>query len=353
MMASLRLSLVLILLLNSELVQAKGLFLSAESVEATEHGQLLSVSRPAMGTIFTIMTWAKEAQRERSISTINKAFEDLEKYESKISSWRESSDTHRLNTNGYKERIKVGSDLEYLVHKSQFWYQRTNGAFDPGSGHLYKFWSRQNGKLQLPKQEVIDRIRTGGGLAQIDVNQRGILFLQPMVRLDFGGIGKGAAADRIADLLRSSGVSNFVIDAGGDLSVFGRKGNTPWRVGVKDPRRAGTVAVFHGSGSYSLATSGDYERYVEIQGRRFSHIVDPRSGWPVQEIVSATVLADRSVDADALATAVSVLGINEGIKLINERDNTEVLIIDKDGREYLSKGWKRSGYLLQVVGGTP
>jgi thiamine biosynthesis lipoprotein len=160
---------------------------------------------------------------------------------------------------------------------------------------------------------------------------------KPGMNIGFGAIGKGFAVDRAAARLRQRGFGNFIIDAGGDVLIRGTRGGAPWEVAIRHPRHGRHLAIY-GAGDCAIATSGDYEQFSVIDEVRYSHILDPRSGWPARELASVTVITRRGIDADALATALFVMGSREGLALAERLDDTEALLILDDGTTRLSKG---------------
>ncbi|MCB0384273.1 MAG: FAD:protein FMN transferase [Bdellovibrionales bacterium] len=337
---------VLISIYFPQIAWGRGLSLSYES-RVEVHGRLVTESRPLMGTVFTVSIWTPESESIFALRSIRRCFDFLIDYENKVSSWKSGSDTDRLNQEAYSKWVEVGPEVLELIGHSRRWNKQSLGAFDPGKGKLYAYWrALKHNSSSIDKREINGMLGPSG-MDHVQVKRNSIRFLQPLVQLDFGGLGKGAAADITGRMLREAGFRNFVIDAGGDLLISGTKEGRDWRVGVQDPRRRGEVAHFSKGGEYALATSGDYERFIEIEGRRYSHIVDPRSGWPVQKVISATVLANNALDADALATAVTVLGAKAGLDLVNQLEGVEAYLIDQDQKEYLSRGWVRSGRMLR------
>jgi thiamine biosynthesis lipoprotein len=157
--------------------------------------------------------------------------------------------------------------------------------------------------------------------------------------INLGGIGKGHGVDRAGEVLQSRGVENFIIGGGGDLLVRGSKGGTPWRLGIQHPRRRGQLMGYLSLESNgAVVTSGDYERFVEIDGRRYHHIVDPRTGRPARGCVGVTLTAPNATQADAMATAVFVMGPIDGMELVEQTDGVEAVIIDDQLRMTISPG---------------
>jgi thiamine biosynthesis lipoprotein len=166
------------------------------------------------------------------------------------------------------------------------------------------------------------------------------------MRLGFGAVGKGFAADRVATTLRAAGFSNFIIDAGGDLVLSGQRGRSPWNIGIRHPRSVRLLATARLTGC-AIATSGDYEQYLVVDGVRYGHIIDPRTGWPVREVASVVVVAPRGADADALATGLFVLGPEDGLELVEKISSVEALFVMGDGTMRTSTGLELQGEKLE------
>jgi thiamine biosynthesis lipoprotein len=156
------------------------------------------------------------------------------------------------------------------------------------------------------------------------------------VQLDFGGIGKGMAVDLAIEHLRELGISNAIVNMGGDLRAIGSKGGTPWKIGIRHPRNKGVIASLETSGDESVFTSGDYERYFEYEGKRYHHILDPRTGYPAEGVTSVTVIHKEGVVADAAATALFIAGPEHWLEIARSMGVRDVMLIDSAGRIHLT-----------------
>jgi thiamine biosynthesis lipoprotein len=213
---------------------------------------------------------------------------------------------------------------------------------------LLDLWKRAEAQGEPPVEAVLRSGLDRVGFKKI-LAERDTLFLSlPGMRLDFGAIGKGFAADRAAETLLAAGVENFIVGAGGDLIVRGSRGGVPWQVGIRDPRGTGLLAVSPVS-NRAIATSGDYEQFISIGGRRYSHILDPRSGKPVSGLTSVTVFSTSAADSDALATALFVMGSGEGIEFVEGFADVEALFVAEDGSPILSSGLRLEEETLVVL----
>jgi thiamine biosynthesis lipoprotein len=212
----------------------------------------------------------------------------------------------------------------------------SGGAFDPTILALTELWSFDTGG-QLPTAAQIEEARTRVDYSKAAIDADGTVRLADGVRFDLGGIAKGAVVDLTADYLAASGHKDFLIDAGGDILISGLKqGKTPWRVAIRHPRDSqavlGVLSLGLKGGRIAVVTSGDYERYFEQDGERYHHILDARSGYPARGLVSVTIVAPTCALADALSTAVFVLGPEQGPELLKRFPGVEgLLIAERDG----------------------
>jgi len=189
-------------------------------------------------------------------------------------------------------------------------YERSGGLFDITSGLLRKAWDFKSGRL--PAQEAIDRLLPHVGLEKVRWDPPTLLFTKPGMEIDFGGIAKEYAADRVADVCNSVGVAHGLVDLGGDIRVIGpHPDGQPWQIGIQHPRVPAAVVASASLLRGGLATSGDYERCIEINGRRYGHILHPRTGWPVLGLSSVSVVADQCLLAGTLSTIATLTG-NQG-----------------------------------------
>ncbi len=187
----------------------------------------------------------------------------------------------------------------------------SEGAFDPAVGALVELWGFHSALTEPapPRPEAIDAwLRGGASLAAVEIEGTMLRTDAAGVVLDLGGIAKGEAVDRLVALVGRHGIRDAIVNAGGDLRVLGRRGQRPWRIGIKDPRAESVLGVIELADGEAAFTSGDYERFVDRDGRRLHHILDPRTGFPAEATRAVTVIARRGVDADAAATALFVAG---------------------------------------------
>ncbi len=237
-----------------------------------------------------------------------KAVAELERIEVKYSRYRDESIVSRINqAAGSGRKIPVDEETARLLDYADTAFRESGGLFDITSGVLRRAWNFREQKA--PEQDELAPLLELVGWRLVSWQAPHIALPREGMELDFGGFGKEYAADRVADLCRRAGVRHGLVDLGGDLCVVGpHPDGSPWMVGIRDPsdpaRALASLPLSHGS----IATSGDYERFIEIDGKRYSHLLDPRTGWPVQSLAGVTVVADRSLIAGTASTVAMLKG---------------------------------------------
>ena len=258
----------------------------------------------------------------------------VENMENVLSGFRPNSELAKLNTMG-KGCGSFSPLFVDMLKRSRRWYDVTDGAFDVTVGPFIELWKRAAKKNKLPtSEELADaKSRVGMDLVRIEGKRRVCLERDGM-NITLGAIAKGAIIDRAALVLKANDVPRGLVDAGGDVSSFG---DGTFKVGLQDPRNRGKLfgAIMLPAGG--VVTSGDYERFVTIAGKNYSHIIDPRTGHPANELLSVTVMGPDATNADALATAISVLGKERGVELMNKLTNFRAIIMSHDGSVWMSE----------------
>lgn len=291
--------------------------------------------RPLMGTIVEISICHSEERQAQFV--LQKAFEEMARIENMMSQYREGSEVSRINAQAFDHPVKVSDELFGLLQTSVRYNAVSQGAFDITVGPLMKLWPFYKQEVTLPsRQEILDALRSvGSDKIELDARGKTVRFTQPDMALDLGGIAKGYAVDRAIQIIKAAGVKCALVNAGGDLYALGKKpGGQKWRMGVQHPRKLNRLVCAFDIEDTAVATSGDYERFFMKDGRRYCHIIDPKTGMPANESVSVTVQADNATRADALATAVFVLGPEKGLAMVEKMPGVEGAIIFKgaDGK---------------------
>lgn len=305
-----------------------------------EESGLFRRTRLLMGTVVEISV-PGEGDRARMEAAVDEAFGEMARLENLLGRRQKGSDVWKLNHNPGVD-IPVSAETLDAVSEGLRISDISRGAFDITLGRLMELWNFEDGREAPPSPEAVEKAlkSSGSGNVKIDVSG-GTIRLLSGIHLDLGGIAKGYIIDRAAELLVGRGVKNFIVNAGGDMVITGRKGKKPWRIGLQHPRREGeVVAHVDIDEDVAIVTSGDYERYFIHDGRRYHHILNPSTGYPAEGLMSVTITAGDAKTADAICTAVFVLGVEEGMELIDSLDGIEGMIVDRDGEKYLSAGLK-------------
>jgi len=308
-------------------------------------------SGQTMGTTYHITTVAGYFNNQKDLKVkIDKRLEDINK---SMSTYLKDSEISRFNSlQNTGEKFYVSGDFWQVMTVAQKIYQLTGGAWDGTVKPLVNLWGFGSTKntYRIPEKSEIQAHLADIGFNQIEIKAgRCLIKRKEAVSLDLASIAKGYAVDQIADLVRKNGINDFLVEIGGEVYAAGlRKDGTPWRVGINQPKKnapADQVYKVVNLQDKAFATSGDYRIFFEIDGRRFSHIIDPRTGYPVTSgVVSASIVAGNCTLADGLATALVVLGPEKGLELVNSLTDVECLIVrqNKDGAliDYFSKNFK-------------
>jgi len=284
-----------------------------------------------MGSDFEITVVAKtqhEADKQIAI-----AIGEISRIEALISSWKTTSETSNINKNAGVNPVKVSEELFSLIQRALQISNLTDGAFDISYASMDKLWKYDGSMTQMPSKEAIKKSVAKVGYQDIIVDpQNSTVFLKNKgMKIGFGAIGKGYAADKAKKLLISNGVSGGIINASGDINSWGSKpSGSSWQVAITNPLNKNKAFAMLPIKD-AVVTSGNYEKYVTFNTRRYSHIIDPRTGYPSQGIISVTVFAPKAELADALATSVFVMGVETGIDRINQLKAVECIIITDTG----------------------
>lgn len=277
-----------------------------------------SESRVLLGTFIKLDICYEKNQENQLKEVIDKVWERFADIHSRMSVFNEKSEVVRINQS-YQKPVIVSKDIYQLLKKAIFFYKITKGAFDITVFPLIELWQNAAIKNIMPNQNQIIDVKKVVGCFNIKLLQNNFVqILSSDTKIDLGGIAKGFAVDEAVKILRGDGFYNFFIDAGGDLFVSGKNCNANlWRIGIRDPRNISRIIDKIEVTDMAITTSGDYEQFYEIQDQKWSHIINPVTGYPQRNITSATVLAPTATEADALSTALCILTPQEGASLID------------------------------------
>ena len=292
-----------------------------------------------MGDKFDITVVADN--EEIGYINIEEAVSEIKRIEKLVSSWDEESETSEINKNAGIRPVKVSVELFKLIERANQISEITNGAFDITFAGLDKIWMFDGSmKLRPTKDEIIQSVSKVGYKKIIMNEEDRTVFLQLKgMKIGLGGIAKGYAADMAKELLVGKQVRAGVINASGDLTTWGTKATgEKWLIGIANPLSKEKIFSWLPVLESSVATSESYEKYITFDGRKYSHILDPRTGNPISGINSVSVFSKTAELSDALATAIFVLGVDTGMALINQLKGTEAIIVDDNNIMHKSSG---------------
>ena len=292
-----------------------------------------------MGNRFEISV--VDDEEETANQHIDAAVEEIRRIEKLLTTFDPSSQTNQVNQFAGERPVKVDREVFDLISRSKIISQLTQGAFDITYGSVDKrLWNFDQEMKSLPDAETAARmVRLINYRNVILDDKKGTVFLKEAgMRIGFGGIGKGYAAEMARRLLIQRGVKSGVVNAAGDLTVWGHQPNgKPWTIGIADPGSARHPFSYLDITDMAVATSGNYEKFVIIDGKRYSHTIDPKTGLPVHGIKSVTIMSPNAEIADAMATPVMIMGISVGLDLVNQVRGLGCIIIDENDKIYTSK----------------
>lgn len=291
-----------------------------------------------MGSRFDITVVANDSiQANKYIDT---AVAEISRIEKLISSWDDNSQTSEINRNAGAKPLKVDKELFNLIERAIGISKLTDGAFDISYASMDRIWQFDGSMTVMPSEKEIKSSVEKVGYQNIVLDKKNstvFLKLEGM-KIGFGAIGKGYAADKAKTLLISKGVPSGIINASGDMNTWGKQPNgNDWKVAITNPMDKNKVFALLPITNGAVVTSGNYEKYVNFNGKRYTHIIDPRTGYPSTGIISVTVFAPKAELADALATSVFVMGKEAGLDRINQLPKIECIIIDDKGNITKSK----------------
>ncbi|GHC59229.1 FAD:protein FMN transferase [Ulvibacter litoralis] len=291
-----------------------------------------------MGSRFDITVVANDSIQANK--HIDKAVAEISRIETLISSWDDNSQTSEINRNAGVKPVKVDIELIELIERAIGISKLTDGAFDISYASMDRIWKFDGSMTVMPSEEEITTSVEKVGYQNIvlDKKNRTVFLKLKGMKIGFGAIGKGYAADKAKTLLISEGVPSGIINASGDMNTWGKQpNNDDWKVAITNPMDKNKVFALLPITNGAVVTSGNYEKYVNFNGKRYTHIIDPRTGYPSTGIISVTVFAPKAELADALATSVFVMGKEAGLDRINQLPKIECIIIDDTGNILKSK----------------
>jgi len=282
---------------------------------------------------------ADQATCERAVQ---EAKAEIERLDVMMTDWKPDSALMDINKAAGDHPVKVPPELYFVIQGSLEMSELTGGAFDISFAGAGKLWNWRAPDPQIPTPDAIAKALTNVGYQGIvlDPDARTVFLQRPGMRIGLDGIAPGYAGDRAMEKIRALGITDAAIDMSGDLMLSGKKDGAPWQVAIKHPRDHDKDIAILPVENAAVSTSGDYERAFVKDGKRYSHIIDPRTGWPAEGCMSVSIIAPVLGFADALATGVFVLGPEAGMALVEKLDRVEAIIVAADGSVHLSSGLK-------------
>lgn len=306
----------------------------------SSYGQIVYKKKLALiGSPFEITVIAKDTLQGNEYT--NLAVGEVKRIENLISDWIPTTQISQVNQNSGIKPIKVDDEVFNLVERALKISKITHGAFDISYASMDKIWKFDGSMKEMPTPEAIKKSVERIGYQKIVLDkQKSTIFLKDAgMKLGLGGIGQGYIADKIKDLLQSKGCTSGIVNVSGDINTWGKQPNgKPWTVAIVNPMNKNKVFATFPLEDSAVETSGSYEKYVTFNGIRYSHIIDPRTGYPATGIISVSVFAKQTEIADALATGIFVLGVEVGLDLVNQIKGIECVIVDDKGKIHTSKG---------------
>jgi FAD:protein FMN transferase len=295
-----------------------------------------------MGNQFEI-TLVTDTEEQASYYTAL-AVAEIKRIEALFTTFDENSETNLINKNAGIQPVTVSKEVYQLIERAIRISKLTDGAFDITYGSIDKsLWNFDTNMTQLPNAETAKKAVRLINYRNIilDASESAVFLKEQGMRIGFGGIGKGYAAERAKRILQENGITSGIVNASGDLTAWGHQADgKPWTIGIADPEHSNTPFSYLDITNLAAATSGSYEKFAVIDGRKYSHTINPKTGLPVTGIKSVTIICPNAEIADAMATPVTVMGVSKGLNLINQMKDIACIIIDDSNRLYTSDNIK-------------
>ncbi|OHB97301.1 MAG: hypothetical protein A2Z58_02770 [Planctomycetes bacterium RIFCSPHIGHO2_12_42_15] len=293
-----------------------------------------------MGTFAEVSIYSSD--EKTAGKAIEGALDEMERMDRIMSNYKNDSELSKVNKKAAKSPVPCNAELLDVIEQSQYYSELSGGAFDITVSPIVALWGFFSEKGHVPPDKEIERLLPAVSYKNIVIDRGnnpkkpGTVFLKNMkTQIDLGAIGKGYAVDKALEIIRKCGIDNGCINLGGNIYVLGTPfGKNAWKIGVQHPRDGNEILGYLELENEATATSGDYERFFEFKGKRYSHIINPQTGRPVSGTIATTIVAPTGTAVDALSTIVFVLGHEKGMELIKKIPNADAMIAyeDKDGK---------------------
>ena len=296
------------------------------------------------GTLISLEAFGSDAA-----NAIDEALDRVRDIEKKMDVHTKSSEISKINERAGKESFFVSDDTFFVIKKGIYHSEKSKGKFDITVGPIVNLWGIGTDRARIPSTDEINQVLSLVDYKQVELNEENncVILKKPGMLMDLGGIAKGYAADEAIRVFKEHGIKSGIVDLGGNIYVLGKKpvGN-PWKIGLQDPFKSrGNIFATVEVNDKTLVTSGPYERYMDKNGERYHHIMDTGTGFPVEnKLAGVTIIADCSIDADALSTAVFAMGLKDGWDFINALSDIDAVFVTVDHEVYVSSGVKKYNF---------
>ncbi|AAK80706.1 thiamine biosynthesis lipoprotein [Clostridium acetobutylicum] len=293
-----------------------------------------------LGTVINLTAYGKNAE-----TAIDESIKVLEKIDDKFSAFKTLSEVSKINRTAHNNFIKLSSEAFSLIENSIYYSRLTNGCFDPTIKPLVNLWNIGKENFRIPKESEISTSISLVNYTDIvlDKKNSSIMLKKQKQSVDLGGIAKGYAADKVKEVFTNYKVKHGIIDLGGNIFVVGKKDRSHnWNIGIQNPfsERGGYIGILNLKNK-SVVTSGNYERYSIYKGKKYHHIINPKTGYPEDnEVLSVSVISDESIDGDGLSTGLYIMGVKKGIDLVNSIKGVDCIFVTKKKEVYLTNDIK-------------
>lgn len=294
-----------------------------------------------MGTAIRVELWSED--RADAQSAMRAVMDLMRHVDETMSPYKPESELSRINRDAANRPVSVSKEMFDLLSRSLDFSRLSDGAFDitfASAGHLYDY--RQG--IRPSANDLAQACKAiGYKNLLLDRATNSVRFACAGVRIDLGGFAKGYAVDMGAAILKSRGINNAIVTAGGDSHILGDRLGRPWTIGIRDPRRSSEIVAVLPLRDVAVSTSGDYERFFEADGVRYHHLLDPRTGKSPSSVHSVTIVAPDGLTSEGLSKMVFVLGVQKGMQLIESQKNVDAVVVDADGALHYSSGLRQQG----------
>jgi FAD:protein FMN transferase len=289
-----------------------------------------------MGTAIQVELWSDDfVAGERAVDAV---MAEMHRIDRTMSPHKGDSELSRINRDAGSKPVKLSSEMFRLVSRAIDFSRLSSGAFDITYASVGCLYDYRHGVQ--PRPAALERARAAVGYQhlELDPTARTLRFTQPGMRIDLGGFAKGHAVDTSTAILRRHGIENAIVTAGGDSRVLGDHRGRPWTIAIRDPRHPSAVVAVLPLEDVAISTSGDYERFFERDGVRCHHVIDPRTGKSPASVRSVTILADDGLTTEGLSKSVFVLGVEQGMQLVESIPGVDAVVVDATGTLHFSSG---------------